>query len=281
MQLSTNSLKLIAPISHSDTTVSSALPSSQQQKQSDALIEKAEKSSLDNILMSRYNLRSRQSLPSDTTLSDKSESSNSSSRPTRRRSLPTPSSNSPYFVGFAPYFIPSYRIMEQQDQVNAVSASQDNLDANGIEQDAQNFLAANENLDRSPEQVISVIDSTYKRNQINSFLARVKDDINGLKDALLDQIAASIIEEEFQDIIEMVKTYNKAIAPLLDLPDDPTRDAGVIDFISSHRDEHKSLNQEVKSLKLRVQRLVTMDAMRTVRSTTQPAGAKSTSSQSA
>ena len=102
--------------------------------------------------------------------------------------------------------------MEQQDQVNAVSASQDNLDANGIEQDAQNFLAANENLDRSPEQVISVIDSTYKRNQINSFLARVKDDINGLKDALLDQIAASIIDEEFQDIIEMVKTYNKAIA---------------------------------------------------------------------
>ena len=54
-------------------------------------------------------------------------------------------------------------------------------------------------------------------------------------------------------IIEMVKTYNKAIAPLLDLPEDPTRDAGVNDFISSHRDEHKSLNQEVKSLKLRVQ----------------------------
>ena len=101
-----------------------------------------------------------------------------------------------------------------------------------------------------------------KRNQINSFLARVKDDINGIKDALLDQIAAPIIEEEFQDIIEMVKTYNKAIAPLLDLPEDPTRDAGVIDFISSHRDEHKSLNQEVKSLKLRVQRLFTMHAMR-------------------
>ena len=76
--------------------------------------------------------------------------------------------------------------MELQDQVNAVSASQDNLDANGIVQDAQNFLAANENLDRSPEQVISVIDSTYKRNQINSFLARVKDDIHGLKDGLLD-----------------------------------------------------------------------------------------------
>ena len=138
MQLSTNSLKLIAPISHSDTTVSSALPSSQQQKQSDALIVKAKKSSLDDILMSRYNLRSRQSLPSDTSVSEKSETSNSSSRPNpnRRRSLPTPGSNSPYFLGFAPYFIPSYGIMATEDQINAVSTSLDNLDANGTEQDA-------------------------------------------------------------------------------------------------------------------------------------------------
>ena len=55
------------------------------------------------------------------------------------------------------------------------------MDANGTEQDAQNFMAAN-SLGQSPEQVISVIDSTYKRNQINSFLARIKDDINGIKD---------------------------------------------------------------------------------------------------
>ena len=97
--------------------------------------------------------------------------------------------------------------MEKQDQVNDVSASQDNLNAIGVEgKDAQNLLAANENLDRSPEQAISVVDSTYKRNQTNSFLARVKDDIHGLKDALLDQISTSIIDVEFQDIIEMVKT---------------------------------------------------------------------------
>ena len=207
MQLSTESLKLIASITHTDTFVSAAVASSQHQRRGNVLSVNTKESSFDDILMShRYNLRSRHSLPSDTTLSDKSESSNSSSRPTRRRSLPTPSSNSPYLVGFAPYFIPSYRIMEQQDQVNAVSASQDNLNAIGVEeQDAQNLLAANENLDRSPEQAISVVDSTYKRNQINSFLARIKDDIHGLKDALLDQIATSIIDEEFQDIIEMVK----------------------------------------------------------------------------
>ena len=82
-QLSTDSLKLIASISHTDTSVSSAVPSSQQQKRSDALSVKTKQSSLDDILMShRYNLRSRHSLPSDTTLSDKSESSNTSSRPT-------------------------------------------------------------------------------------------------------------------------------------------------------------------------------------------------------
>ena len=94
-------------------------------------------------------------------------------------------------------------------------------------------------------------------------------------------MAASIIEEEFQDIIEMVKTYNKDIAPLLDLPEDPTRDAGVNDFMSSHRDEHKSLNQEVKSMKLRVQRLLTIDAMRTVQNSTHHPGAKVINSQSA
>ena len=98
--------------------------------------------------------------------------------------------------------------MDPEDQINAVSTSQDNLDANGAEQDAQNFMAAG-SLGQSPEQVISVIDSTYKRNQINSFLARIKDDINGLRDALLDQIAAPIIEEEFQDIVEMLELITR------------------------------------------------------------------------
>ena len=105
--------------------------------------------------------------------------------------------------------------MEDQDQVNAVSASQDNLnEMETEEQDAQNLLITKEYLDRSPEEAISVVDSTYKRNQTNSFLARIKDDIHGLKDALIDQIATTIIDEEFQDIIEMVKTYNKVVVPL-------------------------------------------------------------------
>ena len=79
--------------------------------------------------------------------------------------------------------------------MNVVSGSQDNLNAmEGKEQDAQNLLVANEYLDRSPEEAISVVDNAYKSNQTNSFLGRIKDDIRGLKDSLIDQIATSIID---------------------------------------------------------------------------------------
>ena len=50
---------------------------------------------------------------------------------------------------------------EQQDQVNAASSSQDNLNAMEAEdQEAQSLLVTKEYLDRSPEEAISVVDST-------------------------------------------------------------------------------------------------------------------------
>ena len=281
-QPSTGPLKLIVSISHTDTSPCAAASSSQLQKEKNASSEKTEQSSLGDVLMShKYNLRSRNSFPSEGTPSNDSNSSISSSAPTRPRSLPASISNSPYFTGFTPYFVPSYMMAEQQDQVNDVSGSQNNLNAIvGEDQDAQNLLSANEYLDRSPEEAVSVVDSVYKRNQTNSFLGRIKDDIRGLKDALIDQIAATIIDEEFQDVVEMVKAYNKVVGPLLDLPDDPLRDTGTNDFINAHKDEHKSLNEDMKSLKLKVQRLVTMDAMRTG-ATTQSTTARPASSHSA
>ena len=151
-------------------------------------MKRPKQSSLGDVLMShKYNLRSRNSFPSEGTPSNNSGSSTSSSAPTRPRSLPASNSNSPYFTGYTPFFVPSYIMTEQQDQVNAVSGSQNNLNAmEGEDQDAQNLLVANEYLDRSPEEAISVVDSTYKRYQTNSFLGRIKDDIRGLKDALID-----------------------------------------------------------------------------------------------
>ena len=143
MQLSTEPLKLIAPITHTDTSLGAAVSSSQQQKEKNAPSVNTKQSSLGDILMShKYNLRSRNSFPSEGTPSNNSGSSISSSGPTRQRSLPT--SNFPYFTGFAPYFIPSYIMTEQQNQVNAVSGSQDNLnEMEGEEQDAQNLLVTN------------------------------------------------------------------------------------------------------------------------------------------
>ena len=106
-QLSTEQLELIAPITHTDTSPCAAVSSLQRQKEKNASSENNKPSSLGDVLMShKYNLRSRNSFPSEGTPSNNSGSSISSSAPTRQRSLPTSNSNSPYFVGFAPYFIP-------------------------------------------------------------------------------------------------------------------------------------------------------------------------------
>ena len=207
-----------------------------------------------------YNLRSSNTPRSENTPSN-SESHTSSSASAAQRNPST--SSSPYFTGFVPYFVPSFTMAAQQNQVNVISASQDNLNAiGGDDHDAQNILEEDEPVGRTQEEVISVVDTVFKRNQTNSFLGRIKNDIQGLKDALIDQVAASIIDDEFQDVIDMVKTYNKIVGPLLDLPADPLRDTGINDFITSHKDEYRSLNEDVKSLKLRVQRVVTMDSMR-------------------
>ena len=124
-QLSTEQSKLIAPITHTDTSLCAAVSSLQRQKEKNASSENIKQSSLGDVLMShKYNLRSRNSFPSEGTPSNNSGSSTSSSAPTRPRSLPASNSNSPYFTGCTAHFVPSYIMTEQQDQVNAVSGSQ-------------------------------------------------------------------------------------------------------------------------------------------------------------
>ena len=278
-QPSTKQLKLIASITQTDISPCASIFPLQQQKQKNALSVNTKQSSLSDVLMSHtYNLRSRNSSPSEKTPSNKSNTDSSSSLRPPDRTNPL-ASNSPYFTGFTPYFIPSYVMAE--DQVNAVSGSQNELNAIDAEnQDGQNLLEGDEHLDRSHEEVLKTVDSIFKRNQTNSFLRRLKDDINGIKEALVDQVAASIIDEDFQDIVDMVKTYNRVVGPVLDLPEDPQRDQGINDFIDVHRDEHNSLNEDMNSLKLKVKRLVTMDAMR-VGATTQTTSTRSSNPHSA
>ena len=120
----------------------------------------------------KYNLRSRNNSPSDRNLEDQSNNSNtatSSSSSNKPASLGVrTSSSSPYFTGFVPYFIPTYNMENQGNQVDLVSGSQDNLDVNPeFEHDAQDLL---DNLvDRTQEDVYGTIDNAFKRNQIDSF----------------------------------------------------------------------------------------------------------------
>ena len=88
-QLSTEQLKLIVSITHTDTSPCAAVSSLQQQKEKNASSENTKQSSLGDVLMShKYNLRSRNSFPSEGTPSNNSGSSTSSSAPSRQRIHP-------------------------------------------------------------------------------------------------------------------------------------------------------------------------------------------------
>ena len=49
---------------------------------------------------------------------------------------------------------------------------------------------------------------------------------------------------------------------ILDLPEGLVTDHQLKDFITTHRDEHKSLNEDFKPLELKIKNLVTIEAMR-------------------
>lgn len=98
----------------------------------------------------KYNLRSRESTPSNKISNEESvqqtiSSSSSSATPTSI-DISDPTPRSPYFTGFLPSFQPIYIMSEQggADQINVVDGSQDNLNVVDDEfQDAQNLLAGN------------------------------------------------------------------------------------------------------------------------------------------
>ncbi len=80
---------------------------------------------------------------------------------------------------------------------------------------------------------------------------RMKDVVTGVKEAMLDQIASTIIKEDFHDVIETVKSYDRADGAVLDVPEDPAWEQGFKDFVALHRVEHKSLNYEINAVKLK------------------------------
>ena len=98
--------------------------------------------------------------------------------------------------------------MATEDQINAVSTSQDNLDANGTEQDAQNFMAAN-SLGQSQEQVISIIDSTYKGIKLIPFWLGLRMISMELKMPYLIKLLPRSLKKNFKILLKCSKLITR------------------------------------------------------------------------
>ena len=94
-------------------------------------------------------------------------------------------------------------------------------------------MAGTDHLFRSQQEAISIVDDAYKRNKVNPFLNRAKDDITGLKEAMLDKVSPSIIETDFHDVIKMIKSCNKAVGAVIDIPEDPAWEHGLKNFVAA------------------------------------------------
>ena len=130
--------------------------------------------------------------------------------------------------------------------------------------DAQDLLGGWEHVevlarDGLPQEVLNAFADEHKRNKGNSLLARTKEDLEALKEDMLDQIAPSMINEEFYDLTTIMKTYNGIIEDVLSVPQDDSWPLVLGDFITLHRAEYKAVNKEVNALKLKVQRLMTLE----------------------
>ena len=150
------------------------------------------------------------------------------------------------------------------DQVNATIPIQDHInDIDDMNMDLQNAHDLLSGMDPTTETgVINCVDNAFKRNKLSSFLTKIRENLDGVKIVMVDRIITDIVEEDIRDVLEMVKPYNRLIVSILDLPDGAVTDQQLKDFIATHKDENKSLYEEVRSLKLKVERLVTMEVIR-------------------
>lgn len=77
------------------------------------------------------------------------------------------------------------------DQIDVIGGSQDHLDSMPAQfHDAQDLPAEREDAeplvrDRSSQLALNVVDSEHKRNKVNSLLARIREDIDTLKEEML------------------------------------------------------------------------------------------------
>lgn len=85
-------------------------------------------------------------------------------------------------------------------------------------------------------------------------MTRIKENVEGLNEEPLDQISHSIFKEDFVGTISMVKSYNSIIGNKWDAPRNDSWEVAMRDFVTLHRVEYKTLQDQINSLKLRVKR---------------------------
>ena len=91
-------------------------------------------------------------------------------------------------------------------------------------------------------------------------MADINTELDSLKEAMADQIQPSLLGEDFQDTIYKVANYASLMAPLLDMPDDVDINIDIKDYINDQTPGYFSLKGEIKTMKLRIQRLVSNEA---------------------
>ena len=135
------------------------------------------------------------------------------------------------------------------DALDRISSSQDALNAaedHEVLHDAQDFA---NHMEDDYEQALKIVDSQYKRNKIVSFAKSVQEDIDAIKDALLDQIQSSLIEEDLQDLLGKSGAYFNMMGSLMDIPDNLDLEKSVKDFTKAQKPEFDALKRETKDLR--------------------------------
>ena len=107
---------------------------------------------------------------------------------------------------------------------------------------------------------MKIVDSQFKKNKIVSFARSIQEDISSLKDALLDQIQSSLLEEDLADLLGKAGTYFNMMGSLMDLPDDADLEKAIKDFIRDQKPEFDTLKRETKDLRMKIQRISSDDA---------------------
>ena len=227
-----------------------------------------------------YNLRSRKTEQEKDTKSETGTSSTATSqtRPSLSKTSSESSINlaqlvnkSPPFLGFTSFtsnFSPRHTdAMSAKEGVgfqfgNAVSSSQDGLN-NQFQHDAQDMLnpvdgGADEdgmNMNMDPDEATTAVNTTYKRNRLNTTVCNIEDSLTEIEDMLTDQVVLNMLLEALTEANDLIVPYIRHVSPILDIPTEDLTDDDVKEFLTRHKPKLKELKDRHKVIRSKIQRL--------------------------